>query len=157
MVEYESSKMNVIKKGDKIEFEKEKEKEMVKVGDKFIVEIAGVMKNEDTKYQKPIYLIKNMDIAVTEEKIDLLEKYKVMEKVKEEIKAGDEIESSEQVEKAVVLWVEADGILCCLQEDQFFTVKEKQKKYWKKTGRHYDEVEKIFQKLKEEEGGIPFL
>ena len=27
---------------------------------------------------------------------------------------------------------------------------------WKKTGKHYDEVEKIFQKLIESEGEIPF-
>lgn len=154
MMEYKASKMNVIKKGDKIKFEKVKEKEMIKVGDKFIVEISGVMKNEDTRFQKPIYLIKNMDIAVTEETIESLERCEEKQKDDEEIKVGDEIENGLGT-RAVVTRVEKN-LHECLGANGFFYLSESIN-LWKKTEKHYDEVEKIFQKLKESEGEIPFL
>lgn len=90
------------------------------------------------------------------EAIQKIKEYEEKKK-EEEVKVGDEIQSSEQTEKAVVLSIGADGYWGCLQNNSFFTVNDKQKKYWKKTGKHYDEVEKIFQKLKESEGEIPFL
>ncbi len=227
MIEYKASKMNVIKKGDKIKFEKVKEKEM-KAGDKFIIELGEKIKQyHETPDGKrnlidTVYRIEGTNAAITERDLQNLEEYKKKptvpieeiekegyekglnelwealkqvnkmrlkdyeectgerfkydlyskitpmefvekfkeweEKKKEEgIKVGDEIESSKRIEKAVVLWIEADGYWGCLQNNLFFTVNDKQKKYWKKTGKHYDEVEKIFQKLKETEGEIPFL
>lgn len=138
----------------------EGEKKM-KTGDKFIIElgekIAQYQETPDGKRNliDTVYRIEGTNAAITEKDLQNMEEYKE-DKDEEEIKAGDEIESSKQVEKAVVLWVEADGYWNCLQEKLFFTVNEKQKKYWKKTGKHYDEVEKIFQKLKGE-GEIPFL
>lgn len=222
MVEYKASKMNVIKKGDKIKFEKVKEKEM-KTGDKFIIELGEKIKQyHETPDGKQnlidtVYRIEGANAAITEKDLQNLEEYKkkptipreviekegyekglnelwetlkqvqnmslkdyeectglifkydlyskitpmeLVEKFKEwkekkaaeeEIKVGDEIESSEQPEKAVVLRIETDGYWGCLQNNQFFTVNDKQKKYWKKTGKHYEEVEKIFQKLKAKE------
>ena len=132
------------------------------VGKKFVIEIEEenedclFVKTKDESFFETVCKIKGTDAYIKKTDLDKLEKRE--EKKKEgKIKVGDEIKSSEQTEKAVVLWIEADGYLGCLKNNLFFTVNDKQKKYWKKTGKHYDEVEKIFQKLKESEGDIPFL
>lgn len=132
------------------------------VGKKFVIEIEKEeegcyfeLKGTNERYFETVCKIKGTNAYIKKADLDKLEKREEKKK-EEEVKVGDEIESSEQIEKAVVLWIEADGYWGCLQNDLFFTVNDKQKKYWKKTGKHYDEVEKIFQKLKESEGEISF-
>lgn len=148
-------------------FQEEKRKEQADkktlAGKKFVIEIEEEteacifeMKGTNERFFETACKIKGTDAYIAKMDLDKLEEYK-KKKDDEEIKVGDEIESSKQIEKAVVLWIEADGYWGCLQNNLFFTVNDKQKKYWKKTGKHYDEVEKIFQKLKESEGEIPFL
>lgn len=141
-------------------FQEEKCKEQTEkkdsvAGKKFVIEIEEEteacifeMKGTNERFFETACKIKGTDAYIAKTDLDKLKKYKE-KKDDEAIKVGDEIESSEQIEKAVVLWIEADGYWGCLQNNLFFTVNDKQKKYWKKTGKHYDEVEKIFQKLKE--------
>lgn len=222
MMEYKASKMNVIKKGDKIKFEKLKDEDKMKTGDKFIIEIGDRLEkiafpNGQFQLTGEYYNIKGTFAMISEREYENLKKYdeegiekegyekglnelwealqhvqkmsvkdyeectgtkyegylygditpaEFVDKFKKwkekkedgEIKVGDEIKSSDKVYKAVVFQIDPDGcFLACRQDGKFFDVNIEQKKYWKKTGKHYDEVEKIFQKLKESEGEIPFL
>ena len=85
--------------------------------------------------------------------MDKLEKREEKKK-EEEVKVGDEIENG--LGAVAVVTRVTKNLHECLGVNGFFYLS-KSINLWKKTEKHYDEVEKIFQKLKESEGEIPFL
>lgn len=141
--------------------EKEKEKKM-KSGDKFIIELGkGIKIQRETSVGEweidEAYEVKGTGAVISAKDLMNLKEYKE-QKNDEEIKVGDEI-ISKCNNKAVVIHIDSWGKWHCLTENGFFTV-DNERIYWKKTGKHYDEVEKIFQKLKEsekEDTEIPFM
>lgn len=81
---------------------------------------------------------------------DAIEKLKEY-KEKNEIKVGDEIISSESKERALVMRIYKDGTFECISHDCFFTISGNAKTHWSKTGKHYDEIERTLNELKESE------
>lgn len=131
------------------------EENKTKTGDKFIIELGKKIKiQRETSIREweidEAYEVKGTGAVIFAKDLENLEKYD-----DEEIKVGDEI-ISKCNNKAVVIHIDSWGKWHCLSENGLFTV-DNERIYWEKTGKHYDEVEKIFQKLKETEGEIPFL
>lgn len=74
-------------------------------------------------------------------------------KTKKDIKVGDEIYSEMTKTKAVFVYIDTWDRWHCLSERGFFIIEDNVKKYWVKTGRHFN-VEETLKELKgEEENG----
>lgn len=70
-------------------------------------------------------------------------------KTKKDIKVGDEIYSEMTKTKAVLVYIDTWDRWHCLSERGTFIIEDGMKKYWVKTGRHFD-VEEILKELKGE-------
>lgn len=86
----------------------------------------------------------------------ILAKYsvsEVIEKLKEyeEIKVGDEVENKEW--KGTITWISPDGEFLVVMLEDGTAIRWK-KKDFKKTGRHFPQIEEVLKQMKEEENGL---
>ena len=130
------------------------------VGKKFVIEIEKEeegcyfeLKGTNERYFETVCKIKGTNAYIKKADLDKLEKREEKKK-EEEVKVGDEIENG--LGAVAVVTRVTKNLHECLGVNGFFYLS-KSINLWKKTEKHYDEVEKIFQKLKESEGEIPFL
>ena len=111
-----------------------------KTGDKFVVEIDSVMTNK----KGTLYGIKGFKSLVFDEYgLDILERVDA----EDEFRVGDEVIHTNGI-KAVITSEVNDGCYCCVMDAEGNTYG------WnidnvEKTGRHFDEVEKLLKRMRE--------
>lgn len=86
---------------------------------------------------------------------EAIEKLKAYEQEQEEIKVGDEVErilNGEVDSKAVFLEEDKGYYHCLFWTGRFFTTLSYPKKQFRKTGRHFPEIDAVIEKMRGEQG-----
>ncbi len=112
---------------------------MYKIGDKFIIEIGDTFNNTE---RETLYRIKGFNSLVFDEYgLDKLDKASEVEE--EQWRIGDEIMMRNDAWTAIILSIDPkyDGIKFIYPDGKIGSCSANAHDYWKKTGKHYTNIE----------------